>query len=76
MLLLLRFFRSSEVAIWSYPQGGRAMKAWCGFFIQEKRKFFVSNKELENENMLFQELFENDLVICKSVSFLMVKVHG
>jgi len=55
------FCDSSVVAKWlygSYPQGGRAMEAWCGFFVQEKRKFFVLNKELENEK---KQSFKNCL---------------
>ena len=53
------FCDSSVLAKWlyrSYPQGGRAMKAWCGFFVQEKREFFVSNKEFENEYKLVSKI--------------------
>jgi len=56
MLLLLRFFHSSEVAIRVVSQGGRAMEAWCDFFVQEKRKFFILNKEFEKENKLVSRI--------------------
>ena len=73
------FCDSFVVAKWlyrSYPQGGRAMKAWCDFFVQEKRKFFVSNKEFENENKFVSRIVLNWFTCCKSGFFLMVKAHG
>ena len=76
MLLLLRFFRSSEVAIRVVSTRRESDESLIQLLCSRKEKVFVSNKELENENKLFQELFENDLVVCKSGSFLMVKAHG
>ena len=64
MLLLLRFFRSSEVAIrvvfTRRESDGSLMQ-----FVQEKRKFLVRIKNGKMKISLFQELFENDLVVCK-----------
>ena len=44
------FCDSSVVSKWlygSYPQGERAVEAWCGFFVQEKRKFLVRIKNVK-----------------------------
>ena len=74
MLLLLRFFRSSEVAIrvvsTRRESDGSLLRLQSS---RKKRKFLFPNKELKSENKLFLELLENVLVVCKSDFFLSCK---
>ena len=66
MLLLYRFFRSSEVAIWVVSTRRERDGSFdAAFLVKVKREFFVSNKELKNENKLVSRIVENDLVVCK-----------
>ena len=64
MLLLLRFFYSSEVTIRvvsTRRESDRSFDAASLFKV--KKKFFISNKELKRKQVLFQELFG---LVCKS----------
>ena len=58
MLLLLRFFRNSEVAIRVVSTRRESNKSFCAasLFKVKKKKFLVSNKELKRKQVLFQKL--------------------
>jgi len=76
MLLLLRFFRSSEEAIrvvsTRRESDGSLMRLLCS----RKEKVLCSNKECENENKFVSRIVLNWFACCKSEFFLVVKTHG
>ena len=59
MLLLLRFFPSSKVAIRVISTRRESDGSLMRFFVQEKRMIFVSNKEFENENKFVSRVVLN-----------------
>ena len=66
MLLLLQFFRNSKVALWVVSTRRESDESLMQLLVQEKRKFFILNKELENENKLVSRIVQNGLVVCKN----------
>ena len=67
MLLLLRLFRSSKVAIQVISirrESDGSVDAASLFKVN--RKLFISNKELKRKQVLFQELFWISWLVSKS----------
>jgi len=66
MLLLLRFFRSSEVTIrvvsTRRESDGSLMRLLCS---RKEKVLCFQIKNWKMKTSWFQELFENDLVVCK-----------